>query len=78
MQIGRKVGKRYLTVDPMQAPRGSRGAMDVNLVWARRIPVTLVAKHSWALRNKYDVRGDDGKEWSTNVLQRYQGPVVRR
>jgi hypothetical protein len=62
----KRVGETYLAVDPAET---SGSVVDLHRVWATRIPVVVVKVHVFRARNRYDVRGLDGREWSTGRLE---------
>ncbi len=59
-----KVGKKYLTIDPT---KDSGSVVDLRRIWATRIPVEVVRIRRLGLL-RYDVRTEDGTEFSTNRL----------
>jgi hypothetical protein len=61
-----KVGLTYLAVDPTET---SGSVVDLHRVWATRVPVVVVRVHVFKTRNRYDVKGPDGTEWSTGRLE---------
>lgn len=62
----KRVGKRYLAIDPIQ---NSGSVVDIRRVWAARVPVTVVKVHPLRVRNRYDVRTDNGITFATGRLQ---------
>jgi hypothetical protein len=71
----KKVGSKYLAVDPS---KDSGSVVDLRRIWATRVPVEVVRVHHFKVRNRYDVRTEDGTQFSTGRLLRAKKVEVRR